>query len=64
MLKITLLIARNKSEKKYKLVDLRSDKLTMHAEYVLPSFVPFQQPPLFSSHLNAPEAGRPKRMYE
>lgn len=34
--------------------------LTMQAEYALPFWVPFQQPPLFISHRNAPDAVKPQ----
>lgn len=34
--------------------------LTMQAENVLPSLVPFQQPPLFNPQRNAPDAVKQK----
>lgn len=35
----------------------------MQAEYVLPSLVSLQQPPLFNSQRNAPEAVEPMNKY-
>lgn len=44
------------SKFKWKVIMLEWSLLTMQAENVLPSLVPFQQPPLFNPQRNAPDA--------